>query len=150
MIPSAAQLDAPSPFRRLLLTDYYDGPRAGLAIDADGAVWVFEFLDWDDRRDMRVFHFAVVPEIRTSEVEVAFGFTDAEEWEFWVVPVPLPPLAEALLQRAESSARPVAVVAATDLLKSIDVWRPITARPSASPGEGWLESLGLRRDASDS
>ena len=145
MIPAREERRIPSPFRRLLLTDVYDGPTAGLAIDVDGAVYAFRMLDWDDSHHVRVFSVAVVPGINWRDAQAAFRSAEPEDWTEWVLPSTLPPLAEEALQRAETLAEMIAVVATSDLLDSIEVWRPATAVPSASPTPRWLEELGLAR-----
>ena len=144
-LPTAERRDVPSPIRRLLLTDYYDGPKAGVAVDVDGLVYTFEMLDWDDERGVRVFKVAFAPAVRWDDLRTALRSAAPREWETWVLPMQLPQPAERLLALAEASARPVAIVAATDLMGSFLVWRPFSLAPASEPEPGWLEWLGIPR-----
>jgi hypothetical protein len=146
MIPSREERGFRSPFRRLLLTDWYDGPKAGLAIDLSGGVYAFSLLDWDDVQGVRVFRLSIVPELSGRDVEAAFGTQEfAGERTGWVLPPSLPPRAEEVLQRAETTGRVIAVLATSDLLGLIDVWRPTSETPATSTVPEWLERLGLPR-----
>lgn len=145
MIPSVETRGIPSPFRRLLLTDFWDGPKGGLAVDSNGAVYAFDLLDWDEHHSVRVFSIAAVPDFRWIDLKGALQPHDTEDWTEWVLPVSLPPEAEALLQRAEIANTVIAVVATSDLLATIEVWRPVAGPLAPVEGDGWLESLGLPR-----
>jgi hypothetical protein len=143
MIPTREVRGVASPFAKLLLTDVWDGPKSGLAIESSGTMYAFHLLDWDDRHSRRVFSMAVVPGADWREERSAFQ--EPEEWTEWVLPVSLSPRAEELLRRAEAEARLVAVVASSDLLRSIDVWRPCTGALATPERGGWLEALGISR-----
>lgn len=144
MIPTHEQRGVASPFRKLLAVDQYDGATAGLAIDGAGAVYVFQMLDWDDQQRLRVFSVSIVPTMHWNNIRGAFDNEELDGTE-WVLPAPLPPPAEEIVQRAESSAKLIAVVATSGLLKEIAVWRPLDALPVRSAEPGWLEDLGLPR-----
>lgn len=145
MIPFREERGIASPFRKLLLTDVYDGPKAGIAIDDDGYLYVFQFLDWDDQQDTRVYSVSIVQDVTWASVRSAFQVGEPEAWTEWVLPLSLPPLAESFLAQATATAQPVAVVASSDLLQSVDVWRPFTKAVGRPPNSGWLEWLGLSR-----
>jgi hypothetical protein len=126
-----------------MLTDVWDGPKSGLAIEATGSMYVFHLLDWDDRHCRRVFSVATVPGANWEEERSSFQ--EPEEWTEWVLPLSLSHRAEQLLNRAEAECRLIAVVASCDLLGTIDVWRPCTGTLAAPEGDKWLETLGLPR-----
>ena len=64
------QLPFRSPFGRLLATNYYDGPVAGiLECNSCKTLFHFEKLDWDDGQDMRIFAVAHIPSRGFQEVD---------------------------------------------------------------------------------
>jgi hypothetical protein len=141
-LPSVETRALPSPFRRLLLTDYYDGEKDGLAIDSQGSVYVFRMLDWDDQQHMRVFSLADTPGVHWKDFEEAFrsGLGDSESW---VLPPSLPADAGTALQQMEAAARLIGVIASRRLTSEIAVWRPLNSLPETAPAQGWLAWLGL-------
>ena len=145
MIPATEQRSLASPFRRLLLTDYYDGAKAGLAVDVSGQMYLFELLDWDDLNHIRVFRVSIIPGTNWREVEMAFAGGAPSEWTEWVLPPVLPHAAEDVLRHAEASARLVAIVGTSDLLGTIDVWRPVNEIEPERTTPDWLGRLGLPR-----
>ncbi len=145
MIPHREQRGLVSPFNRLLLSDVYDGPKAGVAVGVDGQLYAFQLLDWDDAHRVRVFSVALVPDLTWDAVQPVFRSTEPEDWSEWVLPVSLPPQAESVLQQVEATAQRIAVVASSDLLRSIEVWRPLGGDADRPPNRGWLEWLGLPR-----
>lgn len=53
----------PSPFVRLLVTGYYDGPTTGIAeCGACGRTYAFRMLAWDDAQDVRIVSLAPLDE----------------------------------------------------------------------------------------
>jgi hypothetical protein len=145
VIPTYEARQILSPFRRLLLTDVYDGPKAGIAIDAEGRMYPFQLLDWDDQQRVRVFRVGLARGSNWRDVKPAFRSAEPTEWTEWVLPLSLPPLAEQVLREIDAQSRAIAVVAACDLLGTIDVWRPTSEIRNTQPATGWLEQLGLPR-----
>ncbi len=145
MIPTHEARQIRSPFRRLLLTDVHDGPKAGIAIDADGRMYPFQFLDWDDQQAVRVFSIGLAPRLNWRDVEPAFRSAEPNQWSEWVLPLSLAPGAEHVLREIEEQSQVIAIVASSDLLGTIDVWRPAAGVGNPQPATGWLEQLGLSR-----
>jgi hypothetical protein len=141
-LPPVETRALPSPFRRLLLTDWYDGEKDGLAIDSQGSAYVFRMLDWDDQQRMRVFSLADTPGVHWKDFEEVFrsGLGDSESW---VLPPSLPADAETALHRMEGAARLIGVIASHRPTAEIAVWRPLNSLPETAPTQGWLAWLGL-------
>lgn len=128
-----------SPFQRLVVTDWNDGEREGYAIRGDGAAFWFERLDEDRDGVVRVF---AVYAIDASESDVNLAFGPPERLPVWIPKPPFPARSHAFYDASRASKRPVALVAAPDLVSDLVVWRPIDVMPQAS---NWFTLLGLHR-----
>lgn len=61
-------VEGDSPFSRMLVLGYYDGPTSGVVESAvSRRVYRFDMLDWDDEHRVRVFRLAELPATAMDE-----------------------------------------------------------------------------------
>ena len=76
-----------SPFHRVLVVDYYDGPIAGLA---ECGVCLSEFkyqmLAWDDQQSLRIYSFAPLPRRIFAAAVSILEESGPPRWPVWVPP----------------------------------------------------------------
>jgi hypothetical protein len=77
-----ARIDDRSPFNRMVIFDWYDGPTSGILVcEACTAEYAFSMIDWDTQHEIRVFSLASLPCGSLQEVIDFFG--EAPEWPVW-------------------------------------------------------------------
>src|SRR5207253_7766486 len=68
-----------SPFNRMIVFDYYDGPTGGLLLcDVCSTLFRFVMVDWNTSRDVRIFALARLPQSSLSKVLAFCG--EAPQW----------------------------------------------------------------------
>lgn len=133
----------PSPFSRLVATGYYDGPTAGVVeCDACKTVYSFHKLDWDDQQDVRVFSLSPIVGARLDDLVRAPGASQPK-WPAWVLfAVGGTADLAAHVDELRGSASPEEFIVATeDLLRRLEVWRPV----GLGTHEDWFRELELTR-----
>jgi len=127
------------PFKRVLATDYYDGPLEGFAECCHcGAAYHFEMLDWDDSQDTRIFRFAPLAttldaiaqragcdQDNTSQVEILS--CNGSDLDY-------------LQELIQSSA--AKVTAFQGWPGSSDIWLDLASFPATEPVD-WIVRLGI-------
>lgn len=137
---------ARSPFTRLVATEIYDGPTAGLVIcDITNESYVFRLQAWDDDQKRRVFSLAALDDLNATELLASLRSAEEPRWPEWWLGAPPDNEKRALvneaLTRALSAAGPVVAVLVTDdLLGTIET----AARIEIMHGRLRLESLSRR------
>ena len=138
----------PSPFARLVATGYYDGPTEGLVeCGTCGTTYSFHKLDWDDQQDLRVFSLAPLAPLASQGLEDLANASGAPpaKWPSWVLADETSAGLAAKVDELRGSAFPEEFVVATeDLLREIDVWRPVGLGPHGD----WFSELALDRGGS--
>ena len=141
-------------FSKVIVLDYYDGPRAGVAHCATcDRTYRFDLLDQesgDDGEDVRVFRLTGLPSDAFDRVLSASPNADAARWPVWV---PIWQFSnEAARQRADAAVGrvlseagpPELVVASSDGLRTLVACKPVPS--SGFSGErDWFEYLALPR-----
>jgi len=130
-----------SPFKRMVVTDYYDGPLAGLLeCSRCGACFGFRMLDWDDLQNRRIYALSPTP-ASFDEICREVGLPVSVEQHTLIGAEDL--AAAAALERALFGTTHARYVVATrDLRSVIDVWK----RSSADEARDWFDMLGLSRN----
>jgi hypothetical protein len=137
--------NVPSPFCKVLATAFYDGPTEGFLVHKnEGRLFLFRLLDWDDGQDVRVFAIHVVPNVALDDALNVLAKENGPNWPMWVLPAQLDDAASQFLERARRHARPVAVVAARNLLRVFDVWQDVDENFTFQQ-QDWLNTFGLSR-----
>lgn len=134
----------PSPFSRLVATGYYDGPTEGLLeCGTCATIYSFKMLDWDHSQDLRVFALSPVSGHTLQEVERGAVAAVTPHWPVWVLAGPATDKIAAVVEQIRSTAAPEEfVVATTNLLGSIEAWRPVGLKGPVD----WFRELGLTRE----
>jgi hypothetical protein len=132
-----------SPFSLMIIFDYYDGAKAGLITsDQLEEHYRFEFLDWDDGQDVRIFSLAHLPENIFKEIFKLLSETEEPKYPFWM-PAPLDAEADAKLDTLlEQADEPEIAIASTDLLENIIAFRSVTSQELQAV-TNWFEFLNL-------
>jgi hypothetical protein len=134
-----------SPFARLLATDYYDGPTAGLVqCGTCRTSYAFAKLDWDDQQDMRVFSLSPIRDLNLELIATPFQDV-SPRWPQWVIAPSVSKDFWVEVDRVLDSASSTEFVVATaDLLSEISVWRP----GGLDHPQDWFKELALDRTGS--
>jgi hypothetical protein len=112
-----------SPFRKVIATQYYDGPVRGFLNHSDWLqACVFQLLDWDRETDLRVYEIARVEDLAFEDVVGSLFADRLPTWPVWVLPSQARARGEQLVEECFERARPVATVTARDLLGDITLW----------------------------
>jgi hypothetical protein len=75
----------PSPARKVLALDYYDGPTEGLLQCEMGRVYCFKILAWDsETQDVRVFSLAPMPPAAFDRLAELFARCEKPQWPVWI------------------------------------------------------------------
>jgi hypothetical protein len=160
-----ARIDDRSPFNRMVIFDWYDGPTSGILVcQACTAEYAFSMIDWDPQHEIRVFSLAGLPSGSLQEVIDFFG--EAPEWPVWF-PAQLKTPTEEFRSRLGILDQ---ILEKAGMPKFIVAWsrsrnRPIASRPLQpevlqeiadwftldDPGRvwDWFSYLGLPRNAPD-
>jgi hypothetical protein len=145
MMTSDEQRNVDSPFDKLLVTGFYDGPTEGFAHSSDKVLYFFRLLDWDDGQDLRIFSIASLDSMKLDDAVSVIGKDQALKWPVCIVQPPLSADVESFIDRARANAITRAVVASRNLLRKLDVWRPISAGEALPTGGDWFTRLRLPR-----
>ena len=138
-----------SPFSRVIVLDYYDGPTSG-------AVWcqncmaagIIDLLAWDDQHHVRVFSLACLPEKDFGELIDACSGTGPPQWTVWVpiwkfesesARIAAERRVDEVLSRATA---PTLVFASPASLQTILAAREVTPEELGTV-EDWFAFLGL-------
>ena len=133
----------PSPFTKLLVLGYYDGPTDGVGQGGEGGpLYRFDMLAWDgETQDLRIFGLALLPSDVLGRLVAMYERYEPARWPVW-----LPSWHEDLEGEDEpllSQAGPVAWVVAThDLLGRILAAKSVTAEEVARTTD-WSAFLEL-------
>lgn len=74
---------ARSPFGKLLILDWYDGPARGIMIcDGCGLSYHFVMLDWNKRHNVRLFGLCALPPRALDDILAFFG--EVPDWPIWM------------------------------------------------------------------
>ncbi len=142
-------------FDKILVLDYYDGPRSGVAhCSACVSEYRFDLLDGDiddaTGEDVRIFRLALLPRAAWDELVAVCPDHERARWPIWV------PLwrfesdvqrraADEAVHRVLAEAGPMEfVVASPDGLQTILVCRHVGA-DAVSNVQDWFQYLGLKR-----
>ena len=79
-----ALTNAPSPFSKLLVLGFYDGPTSGvLQCGTCSTVYKFDMLDWDDAHEVRIFRLASLPADSLDQCVQALAEPKPPRWPVW-------------------------------------------------------------------
>src|SRR6266536_3812317 len=132
----------PSPFTKLLVLGYYDGPTDGVVQGGeDGSIYRYEMLAWDgETQNLRIFGLAPLPPDVLGRLVAVYERYEPVRWPVW-----LPSWHEGLEEEDEpllSQAGPVEWVVAThDLLGQILAAKAVTPEEVARTAD-WSVLLG--------
>lgn len=74
-----------SPFSKIIVLDYYDGPISGVAQCARcDAAYVFQMLDWDEDQDIRTYSLSPLPSESFARLVQALTALGEPKWPVWV------------------------------------------------------------------
>ena len=137
----------PSPFSRVVATGYYDGATDGLVeCGTCATVYVFHKLDWDEKQDMRVFALSPVFGRAFAELERAGDDKTTPRWPVWVLGGESTDVVAGIVEQMYRAASPEEfIVATTNLLSRIEVWRPVGLQRPID----WFRELNLDRQGLD-
>lgn len=131
--PPSSLRHVSSPFRKVIATQYYDGPVRGFAAHSEWLqACVFQLIDWDRETDLRVYEIARVEDLGFEDVVGALFHDRLPTWPIWVLPSGSRDRAEQLVEACFDRARPVATVTTRDLIGDITVWDPADDAPLSS------------------
>jgi hypothetical protein len=137
----------PLPFRRVLVTDYYDGPTEGLAECSEcKKAFAFRKLDWDHMQNVRITGFAPL-QIRLNEIAARLSMQiDIKEV------VLVPPLGSTTLNQfadelLDQSPRYIAAIEGAWPGQS-RIWRTISGFDVGNLID-WFSFLGIPRERSE-
>ena len=131
----------PSPFSKLVMLGYYDGPTDGLIECATCATtYAFRKIDWDDGQNLRVFALAPIPGHDLKELQELGPTQETPKWPTWA-PNAGSKAANVAGEMCQGASPEEFIVAADDLLKTLEVWRPVGL---ATPSD-WFVELSLPR-----
>jgi hypothetical protein len=134
-----------SPFRKVIATEYYDGPVRGFLGHSEWLqACVFQLLDWDRETDLRVYEIARVEDLAFEDVVGLLFAERRPTWPLWVLPSPARPRGDQLVEECFKRARPVATITTRDLFGDIALWDPAEDAPLSS---GMMLAHRPKRDA---
>lgn len=144
-----------TPFSRMIVLDWLDGPVSGLAQSADGVACRFELVDLDetDESEVRVFSLAALPEAAFERAVAACSTAEAPHWPVWVprwqfASPPAERAADAVVQAAlDEAAAPDRVVAFRGAFREVLACARLHQGESVDQVD-WFARLGLTRHGS--
>jgi hypothetical protein len=141
--------DTPSWFRRMIVTDYYDGPLEGIAECPEGHVALLRCLDWDDLQDVRVYGVVEFVDEDFAEIANLISASESPRWPLFVPRGPLDACAEARVGRIlRDSSAPDYVIACANPIGSI--MSSVAYQPGAEvEHHDWLRFFGIARRRAD-
>jgi len=154
-----------SPFAKIIVLGYYDGPISGLLQCADcPTAYRFELIAWDSNQDNRVFSLAEVDSDVFESVIHTLASVQEPKWPIWVVDWKFESTTEekrihdSIDRALEKASTAKLVIATPHIAKDITMCREITDEErTVLPTEGdypqqhhwtyWQQHLGLNRSA---
>ena len=134
-----------SPFTRVVVYAWHDGPARGLMACGDcGRAWRFDMvleLARPDQPDLRVLRLAGAPEGAIDAVSAAMDPWEGPMWPVWT-PLVRDAIREAVAETLEGI---VAAAGPAEHVMAMEGWRGILAvkkAPERDPKD-WLEYVGL-------
>lgn len=118
-----------SPFDRILVVEWYDGPTSGVAVCADcGAEYTFRMAAWDDAHEQRVYALSRLPNGSLTQLVDACKGAGMPRWPVWWPAIFASDQARSEAWSAanrilESSGDTQFVIASRDLTHTIDACR---------------------------
>jgi hypothetical protein len=77
--------NAPSPFSKMVVLEFYDGPTSGILQCREcAAIYKFDMLDWAQDHDVRIFRLAVLPADSLTQCVKALAQPEPPRWPIWV------------------------------------------------------------------
>jgi|GEM_PF-3559395 len=137
--------NVPSPFSRIVATDYYDGPTDGLIeCRVCSTIYSFRKLDWDEMQNVRIFSLSPVAGHFIADIEEHLGGETRPRWPVWVIGSESSTAVLKVVDDLLGGASPAEFVVATqNLLGTIEIWRPIGSFEHVD----WFRELNLERQS---
>ena len=123
-----------SPVTRLIAMEVYDGPTTGLMQSGAGTWYWFEMVAWDDQCLRRAFLVREIGNAAAEKLAAVLAQIDSPrtpEWWLKAGPLGRAALDVALLELNAQEAAPSFVAISSDLLRSIEVLRPVGTETGA-------------------